>query len=224
MEVQTENPIVEFNLDDNQIIDYIKHMFDLEPDQPVPWRKDIITDSFQSVLVDNVYCVLKYDLHIYRMYKKKYNTMRSIIESQTYNEYHMFYGMNSSFPDDIENNKFYIPTRTKPTFYKNTTGHRNKSIDYNSLEYQSLCYSKPDDYITKYNSMLKNCYNYITEYKLMYRQQHILYSLLRGVPLYKVDNTYKYSTYRTVATEPIDYILELLKSRICNISDPTYEI
>ena len=123
---------------------------------------------------------------------------------------------------DLHERRVFSPVVTMKTNFNNIVNPIKN--EYNSAEYQSLWYNKADNYINKYNSCLGTCADRIYEYKLMYRQHHILYCLLRGTPLYKVDPLYKSFNTNRIDFEPIDYIIELAKYRITNINDPTHEI
>jgi hypothetical protein len=223
VEVVNVDKEVEFNLDDNQILDYIKYHYNLKPGEPGVLRRDFMTDPFQAVLVDNLYRVLKYDLYIIRIFRKKYNKIKTTVRDNYFDETNVHYSLYNSYTADLYENRVFNPAITFKTNFSKT--HNTNSNDYNASEYQSLWYNKPDDYISKYNRSLLSCYDHIYEYKLMYRQHHILYCLLRGTPLYKIDPTYTYhNATNRIDFDPMDYIIELAKNRITNINDPTYEI
>lgn len=193
-------------------------------------RRDFITEPFQAVLVDNVYRVLKYDLYINRIFKKRYNQIKKIVPNQHYNESFTHYSLYNSYLTDLSENKVHLPSTTyrkdEPIYNTQTRGNRRGTgnKEYNSAEYKAIWFNKQDEFSSKYNSVIHQCYEQISEYKTMYRQHHILYCLLRGVPLYKIDNTYKYKNASRIDFDPIDYILELVKFRIVNINDPIHEI
>lgn len=222
MVVKDHDPTVSFNLDDNQILDYIKYHYNLIPGQKGIFRRDFITDPFQSILMDNLYKVLKYDLYINRIYKKKYNKIKRSIKDNWFNETYVHYSIYNSYMADLYENRVFSPVSTMTTDFNVNVNHQKG--EYNSAEYQTLWYNKADNYINKYNSCLGTCPDLICEYKLMYRQHHILYCLLRGTPLYKIDQSYKSLNLNRIDFEPIDYIIELTKYRITNINDPTHEI